>query len=530
MPRGIDPSILNALGQPSFEIPIYCVRITRGPNDVFRWADEGAAFDDGINYSVNGTNPDKPAAYWRLSESSGTLALDELNGAHNGTYVGGPTLGVAGALVGDANTAVTFNGSSQWISIPSITAPARLTLEAWIKTTTSADQPIWSNRLGSAGVYFGTSGGFLLLWDDSSTTNPAVSTVVVNDGAWHHVVVTSDGFETLFYVDGVAVGGGLQSRSASTGAAYIGYDVPNVTQAWNGSLDEVAIYNNVLTPERIAIHYQAGIRHVTYAPRIISINGITFSTDNAGPITIVASNLDGLITGIDRDKTFLGSLVEVLAYLPTLNTFYKPWSGWSDEITEISAEQATFTAYPTMFVPSINIPKRQVGLPCTNTFGNFLNWVSTRDFEGSECPYRRVSTIGFAANLVGAIGPSDTSITIGWNPLVTGAGGAYAMNDRLRIGTETVFITAATSPDSSSQQVLTVQRGYKGSVPTAHSDLDIILFDNCGYGRADCIRRGMYGFAPASATAPRRELQLGGRRLAPVRRCRRRRVLSPQQR
>ena len=68
--------------------------------------------------SINGTNVATvldathftiPVAV-TVAGSGGTVnilyAVDEM-GAHNGTYVGSPTLGVAGLLTGDANTAVT---------------------------------------------------------------------------------------------------------------------------------------------------------------------------------------------------------------------------------------------------------------------------------------------------------------------------------------------------------------------------------------------------------------------------------------
>src|SRR5437588_12563469 len=86
---------------------------------------------------------DNPVSYWRLGEGSGTTAADE-QGTNSGTYVGSPTLGQPGLLTGDPNTAVAFNGSSAKVEIPSIQTPR--TIEAWIKTTSKAEQPIWSKR------------------------------------------------------------------------------------------------------------------------------------------------------------------------------------------------------------------------------------------------------------------------------------------------------------------------------------------------------------------------------------------------
>jgi len=60
---------------------------------------------------------DGPIAYWRLGEPSGTNANDETANNRDGTYVNTPTLGVAGNLVGDSDTAVSFNGSDETVTV-----------------------------------------------------------------------------------------------------------------------------------------------------------------------------------------------------------------------------------------------------------------------------------------------------------------------------------------------------------------------------------------------------------------------------
>ncbi len=58
----------------------------------------------------------EPAAYWRLDDTT-TTALDQTTNGNNGTYMNGVTLGVAGAVYGDGDTAATFNGTNQFIAI-----------------------------------------------------------------------------------------------------------------------------------------------------------------------------------------------------------------------------------------------------------------------------------------------------------------------------------------------------------------------------------------------------------------------------
>jgi len=56
-----------------------------------------------------------PNSWWRYGEDSGTTATDEQGNA-DGTYVGTPTLDQTGLIADDANTAVLFNGSSQYVN------------------------------------------------------------------------------------------------------------------------------------------------------------------------------------------------------------------------------------------------------------------------------------------------------------------------------------------------------------------------------------------------------------------------------
>ena len=173
---------------------------------------------------------DNPVAYWRLGESTGTSAADEIGTSH-GTYTSGYTLGQAGAI-SDPNTAVSLNGTTGRVVVPSTAAALNVTgnvsVEAWIKP--GATQAV-NARVPSR--YNGTVVQYLLAYDSSarlmrfvldltSGRVTAISTTELRDGLWHHLVGTWDGSTVRLYVDGVvqpttATGAGtMQSVSTTT--------------------------------------------------------------------------------------------------------------------------------------------------------------------------------------------------------------------------------------------------------------------------------------------------------------------------
>ena len=69
---------------------------------------------------------DGPAGYWRLGETSGTTAVEGMRGDH-GTYTNGPTLNQAGALNGDTDPSVSFDGVDDYVDVPYDPASTRPT-------------------------------------------------------------------------------------------------------------------------------------------------------------------------------------------------------------------------------------------------------------------------------------------------------------------------------------------------------------------------------------------------------------------
>ena len=89
------------------------------------------------NSYVQVVKADAPVAYWRLGESSGDTAKDEI-GANDGAYLNSVTLGVPGAIATDTNTAVKFSSADgQKVDVPwsDVLNPPQFTVEVWARLT-----------------------------------------------------------------------------------------------------------------------------------------------------------------------------------------------------------------------------------------------------------------------------------------------------------------------------------------------------------------------------------------------------------
>jgi hypothetical protein len=212
--------------------------------------------------------------YWRLGEASGTVAAEE-RGAHPGTYLNTPTLGVTGALTADANTAVTFTGpQSERVTVPDAAAldlGDTFSFSAWVKISAlfAEDDPrfvipryLLSKGPAAYGVRLETGNQLGLVAANRSVI--AISTVAL-DTNWHHVAVTKSGASVHLYVDGVDRTGTVTNATLTNTTTHLtigaddhgGEGGVNDTDHFTGTIDEVALFNRALTPAEVANQYGA---------------------------------------------------------------------------------------------------------------------------------------------------------------------------------------------------------------------------------------------------------------------------------
>jgi hypothetical protein len=253
---------------------------------------------------------DKPEAYWRLNETNGPI-LDSM-GRHDGlpySYGTVDTNGTyfnyqqPGALANNPDSCVLFNSGSQNEVIVPYSAALNTTnfsIECWAQYQGSYPPSSYYAPLSSEATSGGDAGyllyaaedGFWEYWLGLGGTSWSFNQgATIQASAWTHLVGTFDGTTTRVYVNGALV----QSKSLT------GTFLQNVVSAFcigsanggyffNGYVDEVAYYQTVLSPARIADHYTAGIYGGDQAPVV---------TDPASETVLVGSTvtLTASVTG-----------------------------------------------------------------------------------------------------------------------------------------------------------------------------------------------------------------------------------------
>ncbi len=251
---------------PSFRLgSVTPSRIYRGSNLV--WSAAGA---DAYRAAVMA---DSPVAYWRLGETSGTTASDEI-GSHSGSYINNPTLGVNGPMAGQP--AVQLSAAS--VRRAEVTDRAALditgvvTLEAWVKSSGS-----YANNRGVIGKYLGAGDqrsfaiyvdgngriGFVISRLGTFASARALTGATILGTGWRHIVavyqpstrmeIFINGASDTFTESSVPVSIFSGSAPLWLGAQF---DLNTITH-FDGSLAECAIYPTALSPARIAAHYAA---------------------------------------------------------------------------------------------------------------------------------------------------------------------------------------------------------------------------------------------------------------------------------
>ncbi len=198
-------------------------------------------------------------------------------GTNKGTYLDGTSLGAAGAITHDSDTAAQFDGTNDFVSVNS-QVTNDFSAEFWFKSTQGTGTgPDWFSGaalVDNSSQFANRNDWGVSLRSDGKVVagvgNPDTSIISAsggyNDGAWHHVVFTrsSSSGAMVLYVDGGQVASGTGATAARTAVPVITFgrraDPGGGTgKPYAGYLDEVAIYNTVLSAAAVLGHHNAGL-------------------------------------------------------------------------------------------------------------------------------------------------------------------------------------------------------------------------------------------------------------------------------
>ena len=271
---------------------------------------------------------DAPVAYWQLDETDNNAAIVERTGnVADGEYLdeGGLNTDSDGAIVGEAGTSVFFSesfgfgcgGACSRGAVPVggvLDLTGDISLEAWFRIEPSAEEVLPAaafprifhyNNFDDGQYSFGVVGednagfeGIDTVWasrgdgspdatnlDTTFTLAAEAEAIELGDSSdWYHFVALISGNSAELYLNGENLGELTdadpvfwQAEQASIGAR-LQSDETSVVQSFPGSIDEMAIYDKLLTAEQIVNHYQVGIGEAG-EPCDVNLDGVCDASD-----------------------------------------------------------------------------------------------------------------------------------------------------------------------------------------------------------------------------------------------------------
>ncbi len=217
------------------------------PNAAWDSMNTGVGFGD-----VSGPALDGLVAYYDFEEGTGTQLLDKSGNNHHGTLT---QMNATSDWVSSKNglgLALDFDGSNDRVTLKgasSLGLTGDFTVTAWVRLdNTNGDNTILGQDANGLHLTTRSNKAYFGFWGND--TNGGSHTV--SPSQWTHLTWRFDGGEQALFVNGEfdnATGG--HAALGDTSTVYLGRSKGN--QGWfDGRMDEVAIFDRVLTNDEIA--------------------------------------------------------------------------------------------------------------------------------------------------------------------------------------------------------------------------------------------------------------------------------------
>lgn len=218
------------------------------------WID-GVLNRDNISTSATSTTP--TTVLTNGSHTWEIRAIDIVGNVRNSTQIWTVKVDNMPPALNNSNTYfLQFNGSTNYVVIPNSSSlnitNQKLTIEAWVKISAYKD---WASvvikGLNNSDYALRQHGGKINF--SSQDYGGYDGNTVIPLNTWTHIAVTYDGTNISFYFNGVYDGGAVVSNYIHnySESLYVGVDFPSIDEYWNGSLDEIRIWNYTKTQTEI---------------------------------------------------------------------------------------------------------------------------------------------------------------------------------------------------------------------------------------------------------------------------------------
>ena len=261
---------------------------------------DGAATHTGDVWSFR-TRPEIPitdpnlVGWWKLDEGMGNIVLDWSGHDNHGTLVNGPIW-----AEGNDGGALQFDGSNDYVNLGTpaeLYIPDNYTYTAWFRVGEDINGDSDAQYLLCIGsrsdLVFGVEdnvgvdGDLALHYYDTAPgfNSLGVGKTVWSAGDWHMVAGTKDSTGHKIYLDGELKNSDTNTRNdnyATTRIVSIGAMGWNNDEYYNGTIDDVRIYNRALEQDEIQ-NIMRGDLFVAWSPN--PANGSTPGVDEALPLS-----------------------------------------------------------------------------------------------------------------------------------------------------------------------------------------------------------------------------------------------------
>ncbi len=334
-----------------------------------------------------------PTLYYRLGESSGSVAKDSGQQGNPGIYNGNVTLGTPGAIKGTADTSALFlNGGVA--SGTAASGPTTYSTQIWFNTTTTNGGKLTgfgSSQTGNSSSYdrhvYMQNDGTLVFGTYTGQLNTITSPKSYNDGKWHQVTATQSSAGMKLYVDGVLVGTNPQTSAQNyTGYWRAGNDVTwgSNSNNFNGQLDEFAVYPQALDASTIQSLYNLGKPLAANVPPTAAFTATSTGMSVALDAT-ASSDTDGTIASYAWD--FGDGSTQVPSASATASHTYATPGTYTVTLTVVDNDGGTGTTTHIATPVHVNVPPTAIFTSSSNNLVASFDASGSSDSDGTIAGY-----------------------------------------------------------------------------------------------------------------------------------------------